>query len=211
MVKYENLVAVRKAKAQSQHDTYRAIFEFAEVIWQAGYVVLGLVEPTGLGATVWGYLHDMSGDQYASVLNSLQEEIQNGFADPKVIHKIAVISGATTEAQDIRSVINSLPQRDLSSRLTELVKLRDVWIKIMGPNSVQSSFVWGSVGYQVGYYYSMTILDMNIKAICNRMKGIDPNVPQLVVTGAQIPPAADLSKVLPPGAIFDRLENPPRS
>ena len=211
LVKYTEHVQRIKDDAQKQYDTWETIFEWSEIVWQAGYIVVSFVGGGALGAQVWGLLHSVSTKGYGVYLDQLQQDIADGVADQRVVEKIAVISGAVDEYSGIRQVVDQMPSNELTSRLTELRKIRKTVVSTMGPNSVASLTVFRSTSYQVGYYYALTIIDLNIKAICDRMRGIDPSVPQAVLTDVTLPPPTDAGIVLPPTSVLDRFENPPKS
>jgi hypothetical protein len=180
-------------------------------VWRVGYIVVGFVGGGKVGAAVWGLLHEYSSESYAQYLSQLQQDIADGIADPKIVEKIAVISGAIDEYSTIRGVVDSMQSNELFSRLTELAKMRERMKKTMGEKSPVGRLVWGSVSYQIGYYYAMTIIDLNIMAICDRLKGIDPSVPSVSMVNPTLPPPTDPKLVLPPGTVLDRFENPPKS
>ena len=202
LVKYTDLVQRIKNDAQKQYDVFETVYEWADLVWKSGYVVLQMVDPTGIGSGVWYYLQERSGDSYSAHLAQLKSDIESGAADPKIVNKIAVISGVTDEAEQIRNVIYQLPSNELPIRLKELHSLRQRIVRTMGV----ISNLFGSIPYQIGYYYSLTIIDMNLKAICDRIKGIDPNIPQVVAITPALPPPANINQFVPEGGVYDAFE-----
>mgnify|MGYP003671873836 CR=1 FL=1 len=206
LAKYTELVQRTRNQAEKKLETANTIVEWSNLVWQAGFVILQYMEPTGLGSAVWGFLYKNSSEGYSTMLSQLQQEVQNGTADPEIVLKLAVISGATDEESKIRQAIYGLPMSQMSSRLQELQGLRQRIVNTMG---VISS-LFDSVGYQIGYYYALTTIDMNLKAICDRMQGVDPSVPQVILTTPALPPPADIKTFVPSGVVAEVFNDPSR-
>ena len=187
-IEYTDKLKQMRENAEDEFELWDGIYNWMNMVWAAGGAVVGMVGAAiggGGGAKVatiaWGWLAKMAESSYASHLDALQAEIDAGVVSEDILAQLGIIAGSEDAYQDIADQVNQIPADQLNERL-ESLDLEAKALKAQMEALETIPLVGLSLPNKIGYYASRATIEMNIVAICDRMRSVQPDVPQSTVS-----------------------------
>ena len=171
-------------RAQEKQEFFESIYEWAGYVWDVGAFVVGFIGGSFGGAIggkvaviAWKWLESVAETQYGEHLDDLQLALEEGIASEDILAQLGTIGGSEEAYEATYEYVMTIPENNLQSLLQEQTQR----LKLMKKASQFTPVGMWTVAYKIGYFFALTTLELNIAAICSRLRIGDPSVPSPTV------------------------------